>query len=191
VPDGGRPNRGGRRGFRHAPTIVYFLPTTDWWPYWEPAAPQAPANTTTIYEPYIPPVADEALRRSGTLRMELQPAGPHPTWIDGAYIGTLDDFNSELHLEAGRHTVEVRGPGFEPHTFDVSIQAGRTITYRGTLKSAAAEPPREPRDDLRPAAPIPPTVLYFIPGCYLGNVAPATVKLPENCDSSKLITYKP
>lgn len=180
--------RGRRSGFKHAPTIVYFLPTTDWWPYWElpPAYPQ-----TTTFEPRVPPVADPPMRPGGTLRMEVQPAGPHPTYIDGAYIGTLDDFNSELILEPGRHSVEVRGPGFEPLAFDVSIQAGRSITYRGVLKPAAPEPAGAAGPDVKPAAPIPPSVFYFIPGCYLGNVAPATVKLPDGCDSSRLITYKP
>jgi hypothetical protein len=187
LPGRGPGHRGRRPGFKHVPTIVYFLPTTDWWPSGLSDASGPYSSGTTTFDPYLPPVADPPLRLTGTLRMELQPAGPHPTYIDGAYIGTLDDFNSELILEPGRHSVEVRAPGFDPLTFDVSIQAGRSITYRGTLKSAAADP-REPRLEPAPAPPAPPAVIYFVPGCYLGNVPPAQLKLPAKCDLSKTIT---
>jgi hypothetical protein len=184
------PGRGRRPGFKHVPTIVYFLPTTDWWPSGVSYATDEYRSGTTTFDPYVPPVADPPLRITGTLRMEMQPAGPHPTYIDGAYIGTLDDFHSELSLEPGRHTVEVRAPGFEPLTFDVSIQGGRIITYRGTLKSAALDPSRDPRTELKLEPPATPSVIYFVPGCYLGNIPPAQLKLPEKCDLSKTITSK-
>jgi hypothetical protein len=179
-----------RRGFKHVPTIVYFLPTTGWWPSAVTYSGEYPDSVygTTTFEPYIPPVKDEPLRLTGSLRVEVQPAGPHPTYIDGAYIGTLDDFNSELNLEPGRHSVEIRGPGFVPLTFDVLIQAGRSITYRDTLKTAAPDP-REPPTDVK-SPPPPPTVIYFVPGCYLGNIPPADLKLPAKCDLSKMITSK-
>jgi hypothetical protein len=33
--------------------------------------------------------------------------------------------------------------------------------------------------------------LYVIPGCYVGNVPPANVKLPPHCDLKKLTTFTP
>lgn len=61
-------------------------------------------------------------------------------------------------------------------------------------------PAREPRVEPapQPAAPEPPPfvpsgdrTLYVIPGCYVGNVPPKDVKLPANCDLSKVTTYVP
>jgi hypothetical protein len=61
-------------------------------------------------------------------------------------------------------------------------------------------PVREARVEAapRPAEPAPPPyvptgdrTLYVIPGCYVGNVPPKDVKLPANCDLSKVTTYVP
>jgi hypothetical protein len=45
-----------------------------------------------------------------------------------------------------------------------------------------ADPPYVPTGD---------RTVYVIPGCYVGNVSPVNLKLPENCDISKLTTYVP
>ena len=61
-------------------------------------------------------------------------------------------------------------------------------------------PAPEPRQEEAPKAPEPlpapyaPTgdrTLYVIPGCYVGNVSPINLKLPSNCDITKLTTYVP
>jgi hypothetical protein len=61
-------------------------------------------------------------------------------------------------------------------------------------------PPREPRVEQVPLPFVPepppfvPTgdrTLYVIPGCYVGNVPPQRVRLPANCDLSKVTTYVP
>ena len=54
-------------------------------------------------------------------------------FADGYYVGIVNDFDGvfqHLNLEAGPHRIEIAGYGFEPVTFDVVIQPGRTITYR-------------------------------------------------------------
>ena len=62
---------------------------------------------------------------------------PHEAQVfaDGYYVGIVDDFDGlfqHLNLEAGPHRIEVRLPGYDDAiTFDVVIQPGRTITYRG------------------------------------------------------------
>ena len=61
-------------------------------------------------------------------------------------------------------------------------------------------PPREPQVEQVPLPFVPepppfvPTgdrTLYVIPGCYVGNVPPQQVRLPANCDLSKVTTYVP
>jgi hypothetical protein len=60
---------------------------------------------------------------------------PHEAQVfaDGYYVGIVDDFDGifqHVNLEAGEHRIEVRTPGYEPISFDVYVQAGRTITLR-------------------------------------------------------------
>lgn len=60
-------------------------------------------------------------------------------YVDGYYAGTVDDFDGmfqELRLEDGGYRIEIRAPGFETLVFDVRVQPGRTITYRGHLTPA-------------------------------------------------------
>jgi hypothetical protein len=51
-----------------------------------------------------------------------------------------------------------------------------------------------PKQDTPPPAPYVPTgdrTVYVIPGCYVGNVSPVNLKLPDGCDITKLTTYVP
>jgi hypothetical protein len=60
-------------------------------------------------------------------------------YVDGYYAGIVDDFDGiwqQLRLDDGGYRVEIRKPGFETLVFDVRIQPGRTITYRGQMQSA-------------------------------------------------------
>lgn len=57
-------------------------------------------------------------------------------YVDGYYAGLVDDFDGvwqQLRLDDGGYRVEIRKRGFETLVFDVRIQPGRTITYRGEL----------------------------------------------------------
>jgi hypothetical protein len=76
----------------------------------------------------------------GGIRMKVEPKDAE-VYVDGYYAGIVDDFDGiwqQLRLDDGGYRVEVRKPGFETLVFDVRIQPGRTITYRG--KMAAAVP---------------------------------------------------
>jgi hypothetical protein len=180
---------GSRRPFRSRPTVVYFVPTVGWG---YPFGPQS-----TVLGASVPGTAtpDRRYERfTGTVRLDVQPAGMLQFYVDGYYVGTANDFNGELELEAGPHTIEIRAPGYETLTFDVKIAAQRLITYRGALtpiQPPADQPVREPDPPQADAPAAPPTTIYFIPGCYLGNVPPEKVALPADCDLSKLITRKP
>ncbi len=59
-------------------------------------------------------------------------------YVDGYYAGIVDDFDGlwqQLRLDDGGYRVEIKKPGFETLIFDVRVQPGRTITYRGEMQT--------------------------------------------------------
>jgi hypothetical protein len=54
--------------------------------------------------------------------------------------------------------------------------------------TTGAAAPQDPPDA---TAPVPRTTVYFIPGCYLGNIPPKDAKLPATCDQSSTQTFEP
>jgi hypothetical protein len=123
---------------------------------------------------------DVAGRSAGWLRLEITPATAQ-VFIDGLYVGTVDDVNTkrDLPLRAGAHRIELRAPYYETLVVDVQVAPNDTVTYRGTL------------DALRPAAPTAAQSraagaavdkMYVIPNCYIGNVPPRPNRLPSGCD---------
>lgn len=72
---------------------------------------------------------------TGELRLDVQPTYAQ-VYVDGAYAGIVDDFDGfaqSLRLEEGPYAIDIVAPGFETLSFDVRIQAGRRIEYRGDL----------------------------------------------------------
>jgi PEGA domain len=72
----------------------------------------------------------------GAVRIRVKPREAS-VYTDGYFVGHVDDFDGllqKLHLSTGPHRIEVRGPQYEPLTFDVRIERGQTITYRGELR---------------------------------------------------------
>jgi hypothetical protein len=168
-----------------SPTVIYFVPPYGFVPAYGVDYPQTlglPAKSSGR-EHQTPP--------TGRLRLELQPGLVPQVYIDGYYVGTLDDVNAELPLDVGRHRLELRADGYENLELDVQIFSGRSTTYRGTLK--AVEPVSVPVQEI-PAptqvSPRTPATIYFIPGCYLGDVPPKDAGLPAGCDASGAITFK-
>ena len=65
--------------------------------------------------------------------------GPYDAdvFVDGNYAGKVEDFDGTsqpLTLVAGTHRIEVQAPGYAPLIFDVTVQAGQVIPYRGDLR---------------------------------------------------------
>ena len=56
------------------------------------------------------------------------------------------------------------------------------------VERVVAAPSLEPEPPFVPSGS---RVVYVIPGCYVGNVSPMNLKLPEGCDVSKLTTFTP
>jgi hypothetical protein len=160
-----------------APILIYFVPTSGW-PY--------PEVTTK-------PTGREAQKpTTGRVRLELQPGVVPQVFVDGYYVGTLDDFNGELTLDTGPHQVELRADGYETLRLNVQVFADRSITYRSALKPAELVP--APVPELRAIPEVPPparTLIYVIPGCYVGNVPPRNAGLPAGCDANRATTFTP
>jgi len=71
----------------------------------------------------------------GSVRLKVSPRDAE-VLVDGYYAGIVDDFDGifqSLKLDTGAYRIEVRKPGYETLVFDVRVQHGRTITFRGEL----------------------------------------------------------
>jgi hypothetical protein len=74
----------------------------------------------------------------GELRLQVRPRQAE-VYVDGYYAGRVDDFDGmfqALELESGGYSIEIVAPGYEPIQFDVRIQPGRKVSYRGDLRPA-------------------------------------------------------
>jgi hypothetical protein len=72
---------------------------------------------------------------SGGLRLQVRP-GDAEVYVDGYYAGMVDEFDGtyqSLQLEEGEYHIEIIAAGYETVAFDVRIQPGRTINYRGDM----------------------------------------------------------
>ena len=72
----------------------------------------------------------------GELRIDVSPRFAE-VYVDGYFAGRVDDFDGvfqSLKLEEGAHHIQIVAPGFAPLDFDVRIDPGRKITYRGGLQ---------------------------------------------------------
>jgi hypothetical protein len=178
-----RPERS-ERFERRRGAVVLLVPAFGWpYPYLSgTAAPSAPS-------PSFPPTP--APRATGRLHLDLQSGIDPQIYVDGYYVGLLSDANGELTLEAGTHAIEVRDGGFEPLRVDVQIPVDGVITYRGELKRARGTGDlRQSGADLPgPRTEVPPTTIYLIPGCYVGNVPPADAVLPAGCNADRAIAF--
>ena len=72
---------------------------------------------------------------AGELRLQVQPRDAE-VYVDGYYAGMVDEFDGTyqgLRLEEGEYHIEIVAPGYETIAFDVKIQPGRKINYRGDM----------------------------------------------------------
>jgi hypothetical protein len=85
---------------------------------------------------YDPFYGDSFFHDIGELRLSVSPRYAD-VYVDGYFSGRVDEFDGvfqALKLEAGPHHVQIVAPGFAPLDFDVRIEPGRKITYRGALQ---------------------------------------------------------
>jgi hypothetical protein len=73
---------------------------------------------------------------TGELRLRVHPRHAE-VYVDGYFAGHVDDFDGTfqaLRLEEGPYRIEIVAPGYETLEFDIRIQPGRKVTYRGELR---------------------------------------------------------
>jgi len=90
----------------------------------------------------------------GSLKLKVSPRQAE-VYVDGYFAGSVDDYDGvfqQLRINPGPHRIEVRLDGYETLTFDVRIEPGRTITYKGDLRQLGDDEDRDDdRDDDRGA----------------------------------------
>jgi hypothetical protein len=111
-------------------------------------------------------------------------------------------------VDVRQHRPRLRSPQviYVMQPYPVEVQQPPQVIVIQPVTSVVAPPAPEPPPPPPPSlhvpldanpGPPPPYVpsgdrtLYVIPGCYVGNVPPANMKLPAGCDLSRLTTYTP
>ncbi len=88
------------------------------------------------YSPYGYGYSGYSGRPYGGVRIDV-PERDAEVFVDGYFVGSVDDFDGRLqqaNLESGPHHIEIQKEGFESISFDVNVEPGRTITYRGNMR---------------------------------------------------------
>jgi hypothetical protein len=86
--------------------------------------------------PYAYAVGRPPAAYYGGVVLEIEPIGA-AVYVDGAYAGVVADFDGSrqpLTLTGGTHRIEVVEQGLAPLVFDVVVQPGQVIPYRGDLR---------------------------------------------------------
>jgi hypothetical protein len=77
---------------------------------------------------------------SSGLTFEVRPTSTE-VFVDGGYAGTVQDFWADqppLMIVPGSHRIELRAPGYQTVTLDVTTTAGQVIPYAGELEPLGA-----------------------------------------------------
>ena len=72
----------------------------------------------------------------GGVSFDIQPSNAN-LFVDGQYVGVVGSFgasNAPLTLEPGPHQIAIQLDGYRPLEWDVTIEAGQVIPYRGALE---------------------------------------------------------
>jgi len=86
--------------------------------------------------PYAYSVGRPPASYYGGVVLEIEPIDA-AVYVDGAYAGVVADFDGSrqpLTLPGGTHRIEIVEQGLAPLVFDVVVQPGRVIPYRGDLR---------------------------------------------------------
>lgn len=76
---------------------------------------------------------------TGSIRLKVSP-GTAEVYVDGVLAGTASEFDGlfshHLVLESGPHQLELRANGYETYHETISVDPGKTLTERLSLKKA-------------------------------------------------------
>jgi hypothetical protein len=80
--------------------------------------------------------ANGAANSSGGVSFDVQPPDAN-LFVDGQYVGVVGSFgpsSEPLTLEPGQHRIAIQHEGYRPLEWDVTIEPGQVIPYRGVLE---------------------------------------------------------
>jgi len=86
--------------------------------------------------PSAPVIVGPGSTAYGGASLDIRPSDAE-VYVDGGFAGQVSDFDSAgepLTLIAGTHRIEIVAPGYEMLTFDINVQPGQIIPYRGELR---------------------------------------------------------
>jgi hypothetical protein len=95
-----------------------------------------PINVYGYRAPGGPIVVGPGSPYYGGVSLEITPYDAD-VYVDGSFAGRVEDFDGStqpLTLTSGQHRIEVQAEGYAPLVFDVGVQAGQIIPYRGDLQ---------------------------------------------------------
>ena len=76
---------------------------------------------------------------TGEIKLKVKPKEAE-VYVDGYFVGIVDDFDGafqHLTVRSGQpHRIEVRRPGFETLGFEVNVEPGQSVAYRGEMQKA-------------------------------------------------------
>ena len=101
--------------------------------YW---AYPAPVTVYGYAAPPAPVVVGPNNTAYGGMTFEMTPPDAE-VYVDGNYAGHVGDFDGTrqpMTVTPGTHTIQISAPGYQSLTFDVQVQAGQVIPYRGDLQ---------------------------------------------------------
>jgi hypothetical protein len=90
------------------------------------------------YGPYGYPGYYVSSGYEGAVRLKVKPREAS-VFVDGYFAGQVDEFDGvfqRLRVEPGPHRIEIRADGYEPLSFEIRVQPGRTVNYSGELRPA-------------------------------------------------------
>ena len=122
-------------------------------PYWEhpdyiyPYPHHYPySNYPYPYYPYPPPPYQRyeesrkspydslSVKQAGRISIVVQPLDAK-VFVDGYQLKQKDDLTYEIGLLTGLHKVEVKREGYKPHSIEVLVEAGKTVSLAIELKN--------------------------------------------------------
>ena len=81
------------------------------------------------------PYDNLSVKQAGRIIIVAQPLDAR-VFVDGFQLKRKDDLTCEIGLLIGVHKVDVKREGYEPHSIDVLVEAGKSIPLTIELKKA-------------------------------------------------------
>ena len=154
APARGTRGEGSRRRGRTSPAVVYVVPGYGWeTPFGATTPGAATPAALAAPAPVAPPAGVPSLPATGTLSLDLQPRPTGQLFVEGAYVGTLDELGRDLTFTpAGTHGSRFANRATSRSPWPCGSTPAAHLVYRGALDEARAAPRPLPRPRPSPAS---------------------------------------